>query len=235
VRENHKVLHIQTDPNNKAHLKDLIQFTKERNFIGLFLGNGKCTHVTEVMDAVALTLGKGSVSLRQVLFTYFKMKDKYSVFAELHQTEEMGPVLAKIPAYAEAERLIQMMNKQVAAFLYYFLLDASRPEVFIKALLKETCNPMLVKEISDCDWVSDTQTLTSPEEKKQDDALDDLEGASWYRHAFDLQELGIKTPKTMSDKTPKLYLTSMQMHSATQLSTTVTSSPPTMWTTRMMK
>ena len=102
--------------------------------------------------AVALTQGNGSVSLRQVVFTYFKMKDKYSIFAELHQTEEMGPVLAIIPACAEVERLVQMMNKQVAAFLYYFLLDASLPEVFIKALLKETCDPTLVKEISDCDW-----------------------------------------------------------------------------------
>jgi hypothetical protein len=48
VRENRKVLHIETDPDNEAHLKDLIQFAKERNFIGLFLG--KPAHVTEVMD-----------------------------------------------------------------------------------------------------------------------------------------------------------------------------------------
>jgi len=59
------------------------------------------------------------------------------------------------------------MNKQVAAFLYYFLLDASLPEVFIKVLLKETCNPTLVKEISDCDWDSDTQTLTTPRRKSK--------------------------------------------------------------------
>ena len=264
VRENRKVLHIETDPDDEAHLKDLIRFAKERNFIGLFLG--KHAHVTEVMDnnstpgevkrmvkfamghanyqgsmtgetisgidlldgAVALTVGNGSVSLRQVLFTYFKMKDKYSVFAELHHTEEMGPVLAIIPACAEAERLVQMMNKQVAAFLYYFLLDASLPDVFIKVLLKETCDPALVKEISDCDWDSDTETLTTPEEKKQDEALDDLEGTSLYKNAFDLQELGIKTPKTTADKNPKALFDLDQMHSATQLSTTVTSSPPTM-------
>jgi len=70
-------------------------------------------------------------------------------------------------------------------------------------LLKETWDPTLVKEISDCDWDSDTQTLTTPEEKQQDDALDDLEGASWYKNAFDLQELGIKTLKTMADKNPE--------------------------------
>ena len=48
VRENRKVLHIETDPDDEAHLKELIQFAKERNFIGLFLG--KRAHVTEVMD-----------------------------------------------------------------------------------------------------------------------------------------------------------------------------------------
>jgi len=48
VRKNRKVLHIKTDPDNEAHLKDLIQFAKEWNFIGLFLG--KRAHVTEVMD-----------------------------------------------------------------------------------------------------------------------------------------------------------------------------------------
>ncbi len=39
-----------------------------------------------------------AVSLCMVLFKYIKIKDKFSVFAELHQTEEMCPVLAIIPA-----------------------------------------------------------------------------------------------------------------------------------------
>jgi hypothetical protein len=77
---------------------------------------------------VALTEGGGKVSLWMVLFNYFKMEDKFSIFAELHQSEELGPVLAIIPACAEAERLVQMVNKQVAAFLFYFLVDASLPE-----------------------------------------------------------------------------------------------------------
>ena len=36
---------------------------------------------------VALTAGGGMVSLWMVLFSYVKMEDKFSVFAELHQTE----------------------------------------------------------------------------------------------------------------------------------------------------
>jgi hypothetical protein len=40
------------------------------------------------------------------------MKDMFSLFAELHQTEELGPVLAIIPACTEAETMVHMMNKQ---------------------------------------------------------------------------------------------------------------------------
>jgi hypothetical protein len=88
---------------------------------------------------VAPTAGGGKVSLRMVLFSYVKMEDKFSVFTELHQTEELGPVLAIIPAYTEAERLVQMMNKQVTAFLFYFLTtNAALPKMFVVDLLKAT-------------------------------------------------------------------------------------------------
>lgn len=143
-----------------------------------------------------------TVSLRMVLFTYFKMADKFSVFAELHQTEEMGPVLAIIPACEEAERLVQMMNKQVAAFLFYFLREASLPEKFLMDLLTETCDPTLVGEISECEWDKNTQTITTPREKKEDKDIDDLEAATWYKQAFDLRGLGAAM-KPATNKAPE--------------------------------
>jgi hypothetical protein len=48
VKENRKVLHIETDPEDEAYLKELIQFAKERNVLSLFLG--KCACLSEVMD-----------------------------------------------------------------------------------------------------------------------------------------------------------------------------------------
>ena len=179
VRENRKVLHIETDPDDEKHLKELIQFAKECNLLSLFLG--KRARISEVMDInstpgevkrmVKSAMGHanyqgsmtgesisgifhldgevqfdtGKVSLRMVLFTYFKMADKFSVFAELYQTEEMGPVLAIIPACSEAEHLVQMMNKHVAGFLFFFLIEASLPVTFVMDLIKVTCDPTLVK------------------------------------------------------------------------------------------
>ena len=85
------------------------------------------------------------------------MKDMFSLFAELHQTEELGPVLAIIPACTEAETMVPMTNKQVATFLYFFFKDAALPVKFIMDLLQATCDTTLVAEIKDCDWDLDTQ------------------------------------------------------------------------------
>jgi hypothetical protein len=240
VKENRKVLHIETDPEDEPYLKELIQFAKERNVLSLFLG--KRARISEVMDKdstpgeikkmvkcamghanyqgsmtgetiygidmingeVAPTAGGGKVSLRMVLFNYVKMEDKFSVFAELHQTEELGPVLAIIPACKEAKRLVQMMNKQVAAFLFYFLMaNAALPSKFVMDLLKATCDATLVAEISDCEWDPATQTITTPHEKKENEDLEEMENATWWNNAFDLREMGKKPAKRAADKKPE--------------------------------
>jgi len=112
----------------------------------------------------------------------------------------LGPVLAIIPAYTEeAKTMVYMINGQVAAFLYYFLKDAALPVKFIMDLLGATCDATLAAEIKDCDWDLDTQTLTTPQEKKEDKGIDELENAEWYKNAFDLQSLG-KATKPMANK-----------------------------------
>ena len=232
VKENRKVLHIETDPEDEAYLKELIQFAKERNVLALFLG--KRARLSEVMDKnstpgeikrmvkcamghanyqgsmtgetifgidmidgeVAPTAGGGKVSLRMVLFSYVKMEDKFSVFAELHQTEELGPVLAIIPACSEAKRLVQMMNKQVAAFLFYFLTT-------IAALPRKFVTETLVAEIADCEWDPETQTITTPHEKKENNDLEEMENATWWNKAFDLKEIGKKPAKRAANKKPE--------------------------------
>jgi hypothetical protein len=95
-----------------------------------------------------------------------------------------------------------MMNKQVAAFLFYFLKDAALPETFLRSLLKETCDATLVAEIDDFVWDKDTQTITTPHEKKQDHDLKELETATWYKNAFDLKGLG-KAAKPATNNAPE--------------------------------
>jgi hypothetical protein len=112
------------------------------------LMTGKTVVGIALLDGgVEPTSNTSVVSLRMVLFNYFKMEDKFSVFAKLHQAKELGPVLVIIPACNEAERLVHMMNKQVAAFIYYLLKDVALPKRFLTALLCETYDATLVAEI----------------------------------------------------------------------------------------
>jgi hypothetical protein len=91
-----------------------------------------------LLDGGVLPTANGdAVSLQLVLFNYFKMEDEFSIFAELHQTKELGPVLEIIPACQEAERFVQMTKKQVAAFLYYFFKDAAIPKKYFRKLFHE--------------------------------------------------------------------------------------------------
>ncbi len=110
---------------------------KIKRIVKYAMGHANCQGLMtgETIIGIALlhggvlpTANGDAVSLQMILFNYFKLEDEFSVLSELHQTEELGPVLAIIFACKEAERLVQMMNKQVAAFLYYFLLDAALPK-----------------------------------------------------------------------------------------------------------
>jgi len=167
---------------------------------------GETINGIDLIDGeVAPTPGGGKVSLRMVLFSYIKMQaDQFSLFAELHQIEEMGPTLAIIPACEEAERMVHMMNKQVAAFLFHYLTTiAALPKTFVLDLLKATCDATLVMEIDDCQWDPDTLTLTTLHEQKEEEDLEALEKASWWNNAFDLKEMGKKTVKQASNKQPE--------------------------------
>ncbi len=185
-----------------GEIKRMVKYAMgHANYQGLMTGE-TIVGIALLDGGVSPTANGDAVSLRMVLFNYFKMEDRFFVFAELHQTKELGPVLAIIPACKEAERLVHMMNKQVAAFLYYFLRDASLPKKFLMELLRETCNATLVAKIHDCDWNMEMQTITTLHEKKEDQDIEDLEAAAWYKQAFDLKGLG-KSAKPAGSKAPE--------------------------------
>jgi hypothetical protein len=162
---------------------------------------------------VAPTPGGGKVSLRMILFSYINMQaDKFSLFAELHQLEEMGPKLAIIPACKEAERIVNMMNKQVAAFLFYYLtMIAALPKKFVKELLKAMCDVRLVVSIDDRKWDSDTLTITTPHKEKEEEDMEELKKASWWNNAFDLEESGKKAQSARQTRSQRHSLTLMMM------------------------
>ena len=194
-----KVMDTDSTP---GEIKQLVKFAmKHANYQGSMTGE-TIIGIAQLDGVASLTSKGGKVSLWMVMTTYLKMKDKFSLFAELHQTEDLGPVLAVTPACVEAETMISMMNKNVAAYLYYYLKNAALPERFLRNLLQETCDATLVAEIDDCNWEPSTGTLTTTQEKKEDEDLDELEGATWYKNAFDLQSLD-KSIKSTTTRAPE--------------------------------
>jgi hypothetical protein len=129
------------------------------NYQGLM--TGKTIVGIALLDRGVEPMSNGSmVSLKMVLFNYFKMENGFYVFAKLHQTKALGPVLVIIPACEEAKRLVHMMNKQVAAFLYYFLKDAALHERFLMALWHSFVKLAMQH------WLQRSQTATGTRTRK---------------------------------------------------------------------
>jgi hypothetical protein len=112
-----------------------------------------------------------------------------------------------------------MMNKQVSAFLYYFLCDASLPKKFLMELLQETCNATLVAEIHDCDWNMKMQTITTLRKKEENQDIKDFEATAWYKQAFDLRGLGKSMTPAVTRAPEALF--DLDAKQSVKLSTTV--------------
>ncbi len=73
----------------------------------------------------------GRLSLLEKLMKYLKLKDGNPMVAELHQHGPQGPVDMVIPNTSEAEAHFEMVNKQLAGYLYHVLPLFGATETFI--------------------------------------------------------------------------------------------------------
>jgi hypothetical protein len=126
----------------------------------------------------------GSLSLRMVLLNYLKMRDGYPMIVEVHQQDLCKLIHDSIPHAKEAERMIEMMNKKLPAFLHHMLLKADFPEDFVKKLIKELCKASLVAEISSCKWDGETRILTTVANEKHEKGNKTFEGVAWFKDEF---------------------------------------------------
>ena len=135
-------------------------------------------------------------SLRGALYTV-KMTDGHTLFAELHQAGAMACVDVVIGKTSEAEEMVEMMNKNVAAYLSNFLEEATLPVAPIKPLLKVSVDPSILLDVGNCKQDANTRPLTTPSEAVNTESLA-LEQAAWYNNNF-----GVKMGKTLADEAMK--------------------------------
>ena len=84
-------------------------------------GSIKHVHTGEVIK---------TMTLREALYTFFKLKDGHSLFAEIH-ARASGGVDVVIPNTPEAEVMVGHMNKNLACFFKQFLMSKNVDENFI--------------------------------------------------------------------------------------------------------
>ena len=72
-----------------------------------------------------------------------------------------------VPNTPEAETMVAMMNKQLSAYMTFYLNDLEMDKYFIRKLLTRDCCPALMHEIYSFRWDKETKALTTPEEEEE--------------------------------------------------------------------
>jgi hypothetical protein len=134
-----------------------------------------------------------SFSLRMILLYYLKMQDGHSMIAQVHQEDLCKPTHIIIPQAGEAERMVDMMVKNLAAFLYHMLLEMDFTEEVVKLLIKRSCEASLVHAVPMCKWDSNTRMPATPEDEKHKKEIKAFEGAAWFKDEFGFLKKGAKS------------------------------------------
>jgi hypothetical protein len=123
----------------------------------------------------------GHFTFRHLLYNKFIMSDGQPLFWEVHQAEPMCPVDVVIPNWPEAERLVLMMNKNVAAFTTHFLGDKTKIDKnYLAGFVRETVFPEIVNSARDCEWDPKECSITTKEDREMEN-LQVIEAAAWYQ------------------------------------------------------
>lgn len=125
-----------------------------------------------------------TVSLRSILYTMMKTPDGLPLFCEIHQGEPMGAVDVVVGSYEQAEKMVLMMNKNSAAYCYYYLTTVAEMDIdFVASVVKGCFDPLLVCDIDNCKWEEESRVLTTPQDE-ENEKLAAMESAAWYKDAF---------------------------------------------------
>ena len=126
----------------------------------------------------------GEMTMREVLLKLFKTKDGTTLAAEVHQQHGLCPTEVVIPGSDEAAAMVAMMNRQVAAFCYFYLLDQGLPEQFAHDLVAASCCPEQVAEIPSWKWDSKRKILVAPKgrfKERTEDLIKEFEALDCYK------------------------------------------------------
>jgi hypothetical protein len=142
-------------------------------------------HLTAIIHP---TSGKvvARYSLWHILLIFIKMSDGCAAIAEAHQQDLSMPVHLIVPNTPEVERLIEMMNKNLPAFLFHTLKEQDLPDELIDELLQKSCEATMLADMHHCKWDAANRVLTTEDKLAQAEKTKAFEGAVWFKDDFGL-------------------------------------------------
>ena len=132
------------------------------------------------------------VTLRSIMYNRIKMEGDLPLFLEIHQGRPMMPVDVVVGNCEEAERMLLMINKNPAAYFYYYMRDNVKWSAeFMEGVVGKVMDPTLVKEVPNCTWDAATKVLTTPQDVANA-KLAAIEDAAWYKDEFATSDFDMK-------------------------------------------
>ena len=136
-----------------------------------------------------------TITCRQMLYGMMKLPGNppLPLFSEIHQKSPISSIDTVIPNCPEAETMVGMMNKNIAAYLYHYLQTVAKMDKdSVMALLEASVDPSLLHTMDKCTWDEKQLILTTPEDKQREEE-EAMEKAAWYKDAFAAQGTPKKT------------------------------------------
>lgn len=137
-----------------------------------------------------------SLSLRSVLTLMVKTEKDKLVFGSVHQATGATSIEAVVPNLEPAQRVAEMVSKNPAAYLCYYLVEKYQlPAEMVRKLVSRSIAPNLVADIDDCLWDGKNLVLTTPREQNEDAINNNLEDMEWMHLLAEVVEENKSPPK----------------------------------------
>jgi hypothetical protein len=150
-----------------------------------------------VVSYIAQDGSTKSLSLRNVLTLMVKTENDKLVFGSVHQGTGATSIEAVVPDLESTQRIAEMLSKNPAAYLRYYLVEKYQlPEDMVRKLVRKSIAPNLVAEIDACLWDGKNLVLTTPKEQNEDALNNNLEDMEWMHLLEEVTEKKVShTPR----------------------------------------
>lgn len=121
------------------------------------------------------------VSMRNLLLNHVKTVGGQLLFQEVHGMKGRSGTDAVIANSKETDSLVDNINKNAAAWFYYYFISIGLPKEAVTTLMAAVGEPHELHTVEECDFHEETLTMTTKEEREGDDVDRELEKQPFWQ------------------------------------------------------